>query len=342
MQETTVSPPVSNNDQLSSDWEKPVAPEVIKELSTLNTLRSLLGVLTEWVIITATVIVSWQLWSVHWSAGIIGYLCAVVLIGSRMHALAIMMHEGAHYRISRNRFLNELIGQLGAAWPLLIDMRYYRLLHFAHHRSPNTENDPDWEMRETGDWSFPKTRLGLFFLFLKDALGLRFLDQVQFFGRYTYQTDYQRGGWDYAKIAFYLIFFGGMSYLFGGKFWQIYLMYGIVPMLTWMKAVLRFRTIAEHYAIEYDHIYRDTRTTYPRLWEKILFAPKNINYHLDHHLYPSVPFYNLPKLHEQLLKNEEFRQNAHLTPSYMGVLNECLNCESLTREEAMAGKHSTP
>lgn len=327
---------ISDNDQLSEDWKKPVSPEIVKQLSTLKTWRSVLGVLAEWVIIGSAIAISWNLWSVHIAAGIVGYIAAVMLIGSRQHALAIMMHEGAHYRISSNRFLNELIGQMGAAWLLLIDMRYYRQLHFSHHRAPNTDDDPDWELRETGDWSFPKSRLGLFLLFLGDTLGLRFLDQVEFFGRYTYQPKYPRGGWDFGKIAFYLVFFPVMTYLYGDTFWQIFMLYWIVPLLTWLKAVLRFRTISEHYALEYDHIYRDTRTTYPSWWEKILFAPKNINYHLDHHLYPSVPFYNLPRLHQHLLENSDFRDNAHLTKTYMGVINECLNCASLTRDEVTA------
>ncbi|MDC0273751.1 MAG: fatty acid desaturase family protein [Planctomycetaceae bacterium] len=342
MNASVVTTAITETDQLVEDWKKPVSPDVIKKLSTLQTWKSVLGVLTEWVIIGAVITASWHLWSVHIAAGIAGYIAAVVLIGSRQHALAIIMHESAHYRISNNRFWNELIGQMGAAWWLTIDVRFYRQLHFSHHRSPNTDDDPDWELRETGDWSFPKTRTGIFFLFLGDALGLRLLDQLQFFGRYTYQPKHPIGGWDFGKIAFYLAFFTGMSFLFGATFWKIYLMYWSVPMVTWLKVVLRFRTIAEHYALEYDHIYRDTRTTYPSWWEKILFAPKNINYHLEHHLYPSVPFYNLPRLHQELLENEDFRNNAHLTKTYMGVISECLNCESVTREEVAAKSTNTP
>lgn len=166
MNASVVTADITETDQLVEDWKKPVSPDVIKELSTLQTWKSIVGVLTEWVIIGSVITASWYLWSVHIAAGIAGYFAAIVLIGSRQHALAIIMHEGAHYRISNNRFWNELIGQLGAAWPLTIDMRYYRELHFSHHRAPNTDDDPDWELRETGDWSFPKTRAGIFFLFL--------------------------------------------------------------------------------------------------------------------------------------------------------------------------------
>ncbi len=44
---------------------------------------------------------------------------------------------------------------------------------------------------------------------------------------------------------------------------------------------------------------------------------------MEHHLYPSVPFYNLAKLHKKLMESEQFRNNAHITHSYFGVLQEC-------------------
>jgi hypothetical protein len=39
-----------------------------------------------------------------------------------------------------------------------------------------------------------------------------------------------------------------------------------------------------------------------------------------------VPFYNLPALHKELLRHDEFRTQAHLTRSYLQVLGECLRC----------------
>jgi hypothetical protein len=55
-----------------------------------------------------------------------------------------------------------------------------------------------------------------------------------------------------------------------------------------------------------------------------------------------VPYYNLPQLHQKLIENEEFRNNAHLTKTYMGVVRECLNCESVTREQVAAKATHTP
>jgi fatty acid desaturase len=58
-------------------------------------------------------------------------------------------------------------------------------------------------------------------------------------------------------------------------------------------------------------------------------APKNVNFHIEHHFYPSVPFYRLPQLHRTLMSKAEFKDSVHVTRSYLGVLRECVrNAES--------------
>ena len=42
----------------------------------------------------------------------------------------------------------------------------------------------------------------------------------------------------------------------------------------------------------------------PNWMERRLFAPFLFNYHCSHHLFMSVPHYNLPKLHALLLETE--------------------------------------
>ncbi|MDE3116916.1 MAG: fatty acid desaturase, partial [Pseudomonadota bacterium] len=51
-----------------------------------------------------------------------------------------------------------------------------------------------------------------------------------------------------------------------------------------------------------DDPMKNARTTYANWWERALFAPYWVNYHVDHHLLFYVPCYNLPKLHAMLLE----------------------------------------
>jgi fatty acid desaturase len=304
-------------------WQSPLSPEVLRRLSRLEAWRSFAHLGLEWLLIAAAIAASQALWNWNTVAGVIGYIAAVVWIGARQHALAILMHEAAHYRLLPNRDLNDFFGELLAGWPILISMRAYRWLHFAHHRAPNTHDDPDWLLRLNRDWEFPKTRGALLRILLRDFFALNVRDQLEFFGRYAYARGRKKTWLDFAAI----FFFGGLLFvLFRYHLWTMFLMYWIVPLMTWLKVALRLRTIGEHYGIEYDHMLRQTRTTYPSLIERLLIAPKNIGYHLDHHLYPSVPFYNLPELHRELQQHEAFRTQAHLTQTYAKVIDECSQC----------------
>ena len=61
-----------------------------------------------------------------------------------------------------------------------------------------------------------------------------------------------------------------------------------------------------------------------RVHDRLPVVPRYIHYHIEHHWYPSVPFYNLPALHAHLLAQPEFRQHAVVTTSVLASLRQCL------------------
>src|SRR4051794_38492519 len=76
--------------------------------------------------------------------------------------------------------------------------------------------------------------------------------------------------------------------------------------------------------MEYDDLLTGSRTVLPLWWEKLFFCPHHINYHIEHHLYPSVPCHNLPALHDVLMRDGVFKGKAHVTRGYLtGVVTEC-------------------
>ena len=106
---------------------------------------------------------------------------------------------------------------------------------------------------------------------------------------------------------------------------HLLLMYWFVPLFTWLMFIFRIRSIAEHFAIESrSEAYSHTRSTRATVLEQIFVAPLNVNYHIEHHFYPSVPFHRLPQLHRTLMSRAEFKDSVHITSSYFGVLRECL------------------
>jgi len=88
------------------------------------------------------------------------YLLAILIIGARMHALAILMHDATHFRFLKNHNWNDLITNLVTAYPIFTTIATYRENHLRHHRHLNTEHDPDW-IAKLGkrEFRFPKTKL---------------------------------------------------------------------------------------------------------------------------------------------------------------------------------------
>jgi fatty acid desaturase len=88
--------------------------------------------------------------------------------------------------------------------------------------------------------------------------------------------------------------------------------------------------VAEHFGgIEHhDHLLEKTRHIECNLFERLLIAPNYIHVHIGHHLYPSVPFYNLRKLQELLMQNPDYARRAHVTNGYIAFLRELLGSTS--------------
>lgn len=298
---------------------------IVKELSTINQLESVGAIVSEWLAIAIAVVIYVRLSN--------PFLLPIFVmwIGARQHALAILMHEGAHYHLFKNRKVNELVSEVILAWPLFITTRAYRGPHFAHHRHVNTARDPDLMRKQHAEWVFPKTWTALGLLLLRDVLGLNTHQQISEAADLSDERKETSQGTDYHAMMrglYYILVLAIVTYF---RLWPTFLLLWILPTLTWLKMILRIRSIAEHFAIENDHVYTRTRTTLPSLFEKWFIAPKNINYHLEHHLYPSVPFSRLPALHALLMKDAGFQSTAHLTSTYWSVLQECVGSPGADR-----------
>jgi fatty acid desaturase len=80
----------------------------------------------------------------------------------------------------------------------------------------------------------------------------------------------------------------------------------LLPMLTVLQPILRLRAILEHGAVaDFSSPLTAARTNRTvgslgnAIGRAVLF-PHHVNYHLEHHLYPAVPHYHLPRLHRLL------------------------------------------
>jgi len=112
-----------------------------------------------------------------------------------------------------------------------------------------------------------------------------------------------------AEYTLFSAFFAFLFWLFPfAAMWKLWLLpLVIAAILTQMRA------IAEHGMTTRGNVFTATRTVVSNRF--VSFMMCNINYHLEHHLFPGIPWYNLPKVH-QLLQDEYRRAGCCVYRSY--------------------------
>ena len=295
----------------------------IKDLSKLDPMRSVAATGQEWLGIAGAIALS-----VSFSNPVL-YVLAAIFIGARQHALLILGHDASHYRILPTRWQNDLFSNLFMMWPTFASVEGFRKFHATHHQYTNLPDDGNrhiWYTHDAAgelapDWQFPKTKTGLALILLRRAA---FLTGLFWIVRgLVGSTLIPSPGWmGAARFGFYASLAGALTY-FG--WWSYFLLYWIVPFCTWHIAAQYARLICEHSAVESkEEEYAITRTTIPTRLESILVLPRNVGFHLEHHWYPSVPWYRLPELHQALMERPGFRRHAVVKRSLLASLGECV------------------
>jgi fatty acid desaturase len=324
-------------DQQGDDYAKAVAeklpPEKLRELSRIDGLKAAQAIVMEWSVIVAIALFCHRYWHP------VLYLLAVMLLGARQHALAVLNHEATHYRLLPRRSWNDLIAEPLLAWPILISTRWFRSFHHPHHRHLGTPEDSNRLIYKTHTasnqltrpWTFPKHPLAFAGLLFIDLLGitgifygLRVVSRIWTVRSPLYST---LQGLYYSSIVTLIFYF---------QLQQLVLLYWFIPLFTWFILTNHLRIIGEHSAIAIQKdlpsdqaFYELTRTTLPAWWDSLLLVPRNISYHIEHHMYPSVPFYRLPELHACLMEKTGFQSRAHITVTYWGVIKELVGHPNL-------------
>ncbi len=278
-------------------------------------LTGMLCVAHAWIVIGAAMAM-YALWP-----NPLTFVAAVIVIGGRQLGLAILQHDAAHGVLTRTKWLNEWAGQWLCAYPVLGNMVTYRHYHLLHHRRTQQPDDPDIELSAP----FPITRASFRRKMIRDITGQTGLKQRKAQFLYSLgkpgepiavrtRTYWRRLG---RQTIFNVILLGLMS-AFGKP--HYYLMFWVLPNITWHMVITRIRNIAEHAVVpDNDDVLRNARTTYASWWERALVAPYWVNYHVDHHVLFYVPCYNLPKLHALLLA-KGYGPRMEIQPDYRSIL----------------------
>lgn len=251
-----------------------------------------------------------------------------LIIGARQHGLGILMHDVGHFNFLRDKQKNDFWGNILVTFPLMfISTEAYRKKHRAHHNFVGTQKDPDLVAKQDmKSWHFPKTPWQLLLLALQMLSGWGFFllmrHQIRAKKNLTKGEEEPKDHRVLKQKIVYWIVLACLITAVGG--WKIFLLLWLVPILSSLIFFERVRSVAEHFAVENEHDFNYTRSVDCNAINKFLFGPHNIHYHIEHHIYPMVPFYNLPKLSTLLRAQPEFTQNCHISQNYVGFRSTAL------------------
>jgi len=275
---------------------------------------------------------TFHVWAVILAAGALfavwpnplSFILAILIIGSRQHGLAILMHDAAHSALFENRKLNDFVGKWILAAPYGGDLKAYRKYHLIHHKYTQSDKDPDRVLSN----KFPVIKQSLIRKFLRDISGITFMRiQIATFKLRRGKNVSLQGTEAFEATSFWptlfvnALMFGTLALL---GYWWAYFALWILPYMTVFWVVLRLRNIAEHAMTDHgDNPLTHARTTKTNWLTRSIFSTYWVNYHVEHHAYMFVPCFNLPKLHKAFIA-KGYDRKMELKSGYTEVLKSVL------------------
>ncbi|MBN8430842.1 fatty acid desaturase [Microbulbifer salipaludis] len=222
---------------------------------------------------------------------------AIVLVGVLQYHLNVIGHDGLHFNVGRSRSANDLVCRFLLHGPLLSPLSLLRKNHLSHHAHLGGARDNDRHYYEIS--RFGNSRRWILWLISSLLGGMTF--QV------VRKLLFSRGGSGssakspinvdsvLAKDLFsigltQLLILALLWFLFSGV--HGYLVFWLLPMFTVMFGLNVVRSCLEHAVDVLDASrYLSFR---PAVLERFFLSPYNMNFHAEHHFYPTVPMHHLP------------------------------------------------
>jgi len=236
--------------------------------------------------------------------GAIGYLIAIegpgwpLLMlpqGILIIFLFTLLHEASHLTPFSTHALNKLAAWI-SGFAIMVPPEWFLYFHFAHHRHTQ---DPDRDP----ELAFPKPSSLSGYVWHITGVPVWIGNMKQLFGNLFYaQPDDFTPSSAYGKVRLeaWLMLFGYIGLAAGSVALDsdVLIWTWIVPLLIG-QPFLRLYLLAEHGLMpNVDNMLENSRTVRSNFFVRKLAW--NMPWHIEHHAWPTVPFHNLPALHEHL------------------------------------------
>lgn len=238
--------------------------------------------------------------------------------GYGLFVQGILGHEGLHFNLSHNRLLSCLLAVLLSSLLCGFCATGYFVDHWQHHRYNGGPQDPDWRLLRR--YRLAVTRL--------------LVSRLHATARYLLQT--LRLAMPGAEVEGALPLPAGQIRLLA----RFNLACQVLWPLLWLWLVMRWPVLLPALLAcllvallvsalnAYQEHAFDVGVEQPVARSRTDLASTLLhlgsNFHLEHHLYPRVPCWRLPRLHRQLLASGWYDgRQALLEPRFLGALRYC-------------------
>ncbi len=254
---------------------------------------------------------------VHWSAILLtGYL---IQDGAPLYPMLMLiqgvlivfvfgaLHETVHLTAFRSDILNRLVGHI-TGFASFLPARHFRYFHLAHHKfTQDPERDPELASPKAATpWQYLKYMSGLpewafrICALFRNAVVPNTDPYVPERGRARVMHE--------ARL--YLAGYGVLLAVSVVAQSALLIWVWLIPVVLGQPFMRGF-LLAEHAGCPpTGDMLENTRTTYTN--PVVRFLAWNMPYHIEHHAYPAVPFYNLPTFHQILKDHLVHTENGYL------------------------------
>lgn len=246
-----------------------------------------------------------------WAAGalLIGFtdslllhVLAVLVMGSQLHAFTVLQHDCGHQSAFPSQRLNTWFGRALACF-IVFPYTAFTECHKRHHRYiGDPEKDPD-------EWNYAS---GVKWMFIRIAL---FVPRFTWFSLTRYGSAVRNAV--LGELAFNVALLVGLATLFivQGLAYEFVMIF-VLPVLLLALVYNPISRGYEHFPMatlaEDDPDRLDLAKNSVTVTSRVVsLAWANINYHVEHHAYPAVPFHNLKRL-SVLLADKAFLRDRWL------------------------------
>lgn len=251
-------------------------------------------------------------------------LVALPVIATRQRALATLLHESAHGVIAKSEWLNDLLGTYLSGYLIFQTRAAYFASHVRDHHGKFGDPDDDPDLighLQAGLYDpLPRWRFVLKFLVLPLFLCqgpeiVRLVrDRLLYNGVDLGDADqHEKDRREKARLLAYVV---SLSLVVGFVFGPLQLaLYWYIPLLVGFPVVSWYLELLEHFPLPLDAEW-DIEATRHRAVGRIsrhFLGIHNEGYHLDHHLTPKIPFWNLPQAHQIRMSDPAYRAVVEAT-----------------------------